>query len=89
MTKKEYQQLKAKARFDAACDPNGIGAARAGHYVVVWSEYSGYEICYSPLLRKTDFRGYIHSCAMLARYTPGTSAEQLADCKAFLEAYKK
>lgn len=89
MTRKQYQQLKQAARFDAACDPGGIGAVRAGHYVVVWSELSGYEICYSPLLRKTDFCRYIHSCAMLARYAPGTSAKQLADCKAFLEAYKK
>ena len=96
MTKKQYAKMKKAARRAAMQDANGAGAGigytRVGDYAVVYSTYSGYDVFKCPTppdCLHRDFCRYIHSCAMLARYTPGTSAEQLADCKAFLEAYKK
>ena len=90
MTKKQYEQLKQAARRDAGNDQFSIGAARSGDYVVFYSAHSGYNASNSPIIsRRSDFYGYVHSCRILAQLDPSTSAEQLADCKAFLEVYKK
>lgn len=90
MTKKQYEQLKQAARRDAGDDHFGIGLAREGDYVVVYSVYSGYETSNSPIIsRRGDFYEYVRSCRRLAQYNPGTSGEQLADARAYLEVYKK
>lgn len=90
MTKKQYEQLKQAARRDAGNDLFGIGLAREGDYVVVYSVYSGYEASNSPIIsRRGDFYEYVRSCRRLAQNNPGTSGEQLADARAFMEAYKK
>lgn len=90
MTKKQYKKLKKAARRDAITDPSGIGFARRGDYVVVYSTYSGYSASNSPIIsRRGDFYQYVSSCRKLAQNNPGTSGEQLADARAFLEAYKK
>lgn len=90
MTEKQYEQLKQAARRDAGNDQFGIGCARSGDYVVVYSAYSGYNASNSPIIsRRSDFCGYVRSCRILAQLNPGTSAKELADCKAFLEEYKK
>lgn len=90
MTKKQYERLKQAARRDAGNDEFGIGCAREGDYIVLYSAFSGYNASNSPIVsRRGDFYGYVRSCRILAQLNPGTSAEQLADCKAFLEVYKK
>lgn len=90
MNKKQYERLKQAARRDAGNDQFGIGCAREGDYVVLYSAYNGYNASNSPIIsRRSDFYGYVHSCRILAQLDPSTSAEQLADCKAFLGAYKK
>ena len=90
MTKKQYEQLKQAARRDAIDNQIGVGSAREGDYVVRYSAYSGYNVSNSQIIsRRSDFYGYVHSCRILAQLDPGTSAEQLADARAFLEAYKK
>ena len=90
MTKKQYEQLKQAARRDAGNDQFGIGCARSGDYVVVYSAYGGYNVSNSPIItRRGDFYGYVRSCRILAQLNPGTSAGQLADARAFLEVYKK
>ena len=90
MTKKQYEQLKQAARRDADCDQFGTGCLRYGDYVVVYSAFSGYNASNNPIIsRRTDFYKYVHSCRILAQLNPGTSAEQLADARAFLEVYKK
>lgn len=90
MTKKQYEQLKQAARRNAGNNQFGIGSAREGDYVVFYSAYNGYNASNSPIIsRRSDFYGYVHSCRILAQLDPSTSAEQLADCKAFLEVYKK
>ena len=90
MTKKQYEQMKQAARRDAGNDQFGRGCAREGDYVVFYSTFSGYNASNSPIIsRRSDFYGYVHSCRILAQLDPSTSAEQLADCKAFLEVYKK
>lgn len=90
MTKKQYERLKQAARRDAGNDQFGIGAAREGDYVVLYSTFSGYNASNSPLIsRRSDFCGYVRSCRILAQLNPDTSAEQLADARAFLEVYKK
>ena len=90
MTKKQYERLKQAARRNAGNDQFGIGCARSGDYVVVYSAFSGYNASNSPITsRHTDFHKYVQSCRILAQLNPGTSAEQLADARAFLEEYKK
>ena len=90
MTKKQYEQLKQAARRDAGNDQSGIGSAREGGYVVLYSAFSGYNASNSPnISRRGDFYGYVRSCRILAQLDPDTSAEQLADARAFLEVYKK
>ena len=90
MTKKQYEQLKQAARRDAGNDQFGIGSAREGDYVVLYSTHSGYYASNNPIIsRRSDFYGYVRSCRILAQLNPGTSAKELADCKAFLEEYKK
>nr|DAN04958.1 MAG TPA: hypothetical protein [Caudoviricetes sp.] len=90
MTKKQYEQLKQAARRDAGMDEFGIGFARSGDYVVVYSTYSGYDASNSPIIsRRSDFYQYVSSCRKLAQIDPNMAAQQLADCRAFLEAYKK
>ena len=90
MTKKQYEQLRQAARRDADSGQFGIGFARSGDYVVLYSAFSGYDASNSPIIsRRSDFYGYVHSCRVLAQLNPGTSAKQLADCKAFLGEYKK
>lgn len=90
MTKKQYEQLKKAARRDAITDPSGIGFARHGDYAVVYSAYSGYDASNSPIIsRRSDFYQYVSSCRKLAQIDPDIAAQQLADCKAFLEVYKK
>ena len=90
MTKKQYEQLKRAARRDAGNDQFGIGCAREGDYVVLYSTFSGYNASNSPIIsRRSGFYGYVRSCRILAQLNPGTSAKELADCKAFLEEYKK
>lgn len=90
MTKKQYEQLKQAARRDAGNDQFGIGGARSGDYVVVYSAFSGYDVRNIPIIsRRGDFYGYVRSCRILAQLNPGTSGEQLADARAFLEVYKK
>lgn len=90
MTKKQYEQLKQAARRDAIYNQIGVGSAREGDYVVLYSTHSGYYASNNPIVsRRSDFYGYVRSCRILAQLNPGTSAEQLADCKAFLEEYKK
>lgn len=90
MTKKQYKKLKQAARRDAITDPSGIGFARNGDYVVVYSTYSGYDASNSPIIsRRSDFYQYVSSCRKLAQIDPDMAAQQLADCKAFLERYKK
>lgn len=90
MTKKQYERLKQAARRDAITDPSGIGIARHGDYVVVYSAYSGYNASNSPIIRRrSDFYQYVSSCRKLAQIDPDIAAQQLADCKAFLERYKK
>ena len=90
MTKKQYEQMKQAARRDAGSDEFGIGCTRHGDYVVIYSTFSGYNASNSPIVsRRSDFYGYVHSCRILAQLNPGTSAEQLADARAFLEVYKK
>lgn len=90
MTKKQYKQLKQAARRDAEMDQSGIGFVRHGDYVMVYSAYSGYSASNSPIIsRRSDFYQYVSSCRKLAQIDPGMAAQQLADCKAFLERYKK
>lgn len=90
MTKQQYKQMKQAARRDAGSDQFGIGSAREGAYVVFYSTYSGYNASNSPIIsRRSDCYGYIRSCRILAQLNPGTSGEQLADARAFLEVYKK
>lgn len=90
MTKKQYEQFKQAARRDAGSDEFGIGCVREGDYVVLYSAHSGYNASSSPIIsRRSDFWGYVHSCRILAQLDPSTSAEQLADARAFLEVYKK
>lgn len=91
MTKKQYERLKQAARRDADNDQFGMGSAREGDYVVLYSAFSGYNASNSPIIssRRTNFYQYVHSCRMLAQLDPSTSAEQLADARAFLEVYKK
>lgn len=90
MTKKQYEQLKQAARRDAGTDEFGIGFARCGDYVVVYSNYSGYNASNSPIIRRSsDFYQYVSACRKLAQIDPDTAAQQLADCRAFLEEYKK
>ena len=89
MTKKQYEQLKQAARRDAGNDHFSIGLAREGDYTVVYSVYSGYEASNNPIYgRRGDSYEYVRSCRRLAQYNPGTSGEQLADARAFVEAYK-
>lgn len=90
MTKNHYEMMKRAARHDAGKDEFGVGLKRIGEYVVTYSAYSGYEARKSPvILAQPDFYRYIHACRRLAQCNPGTSAQQLADSKAFLEVYKK
>ena len=90
MTKQQYEQLKQAARRDAIDDNFGIGYARAGDYIMTYSVYSGYEASNRPIIsRRGDLYEYVRSCRRLAQYNPGTSGEQLADARAFREAYKK
>ena len=90
MTKKQYERLKKAARRNAGNDQFGLGCAREGDYVVIYSTFSGYSASNSPITsRRSDFYGYVSSCRILAQLNPGTSAKELADCKAFLEEYKK
>lgn len=90
MTKKQYEQMKQAARRDADNDQFNIGSAREGDYVVLYSTFSGYDASNSPIIsRRSDFYRYVHSCRVLAQLNPGTSAEQLADAREFLEVYKK
>lgn len=90
MTKKQYEQMKQAARRDAGNDQFGIGCARHGDYVVLYSALSGYNASNSPIVsRRSDFYGYVHSCRVLAQLNPGTSAEQLADVREFLGVYKR
>ena len=90
MTKKQYEQLRQAARRDAIDNQIGIGSAREGDYVVLYSTHSGYYASNNPIVsRRHDFYGYVRSCRILAQLNPGTSAEQLADARAFLEVYKK
>lgn len=90
MTKKQYERLKQAARRDAGNDQFGIGSAREGAYVVFYSAFSGYNASNSPIIsRRSDCYGYVRSCRILAQLNPGTSGEQLADARAFLEVYKK
>lgn len=90
MTKKQYEQLKRAARRDAGTDEFGIGFARHGDYVVVYSAFSGYNASNSPIIsRHSDFYQYVSSCRKLAQIDPNMAAQQLADCKQFLEDCKK
>lgn len=90
MTKKEYLKMKKAARRDAQKDLSGIGYKRIGDYAVVYSTFSGYDAYKSPIIStRRDFYNYVHSCRRLAQLDPATATQQLADCKAFLEAYKK
>ena len=90
MTKKQYKKLKQAARRDAARDPFGVGLARRGDYTVTYTVYSGYDAGKNPIVsRRGDFYEYVRSCRRLAQYNPGTSGEQLADARAYLEVYKK
>lgn len=90
MTKKQYERLKQAARRDANNYQFNIGYAREGDYIVLYSAFSGYNASNSPIIsRRDDFYGYVHSCRILAQLNPGTSGEQLADARAFLEVYKK
>lgn len=90
MTKKQYEHLQQAARRDAGNDQSGIGCARSGDYVVFYSAYGGYNASNSPIIsRRSDFYGYVRSCRILAQLNPDTSAEQLADARAFLGVYKK
>lgn len=90
MTKKQYERLKRAARRDADNEQSGIGYAREGDYVVRYSTFSGYNASNSPIIsRRGNFYRYVRACRVLARLNPGTSAEQLADARAFLEVYKK
>lgn len=90
MTKKQYEQLKQAARRDAGDDRFGVGLTREGDHVVTYSAYSGYEARKTAYtFTQADFFRYVRSCRRLAQYNPGTSGEQLADARAFLEVYKK
>ena len=90
MTKQQYKQLRQAARRDAGTDEFGIGFARNGDYVVVYSNYSGYDASNSPIIRRnSDFYRFVSACRKLAQIDPDTAAQQLADCRAFLETYKK
>lgn len=90
MTKKQYKQLKQAARRDAGTNEFGVGFARSGDYIVVYSNYSGYSASNSPIIRRnSDFYQYVSACRKLAQVNPDTAAQQLADCRAFLEEYKK
>lgn len=90
MTKQHYEQLKQAARRDAENNEFGIGFARTGDYVVVYSTYSGYDASNNPIiLRNSDFYQYVSACRKLAQVNPDIAAQQLADCRAFLETYKK
>lgn len=90
MTKQQYKQLKQAARRDAGMDEFGIGFARSGDYVVVYSNYSGYNASNSPIIsRHSKFYRFVSACRKLAQVNPDTAEQQLADCKAFLETYKK
>lgn len=85
MTKKQYLKMKREARYDAK--NGGTGYRRKGDYVVFYGTFGGYEAY--KVNESTDFYKYAHSCRRLAQLLPGTSAAQLADCKKFLEEYKK
>ena len=82
--------MKQAARRDAGNEQFGIGCARNGDYVVIYSTFNGYNASNSPIIsRRGDFYGYVRSCRILAQLNPSTSAEQLADARAFLEVYRK
>lgn len=90
MTKQQYEQLKQAARRNAGMDEFGIGFARAGDYVVVYSTYNGYDASNSPIIsRHSEFYRFVSACRKLAQVNPDTAEQQLADCRAFLETYKK
>ena len=92
MTQKQYKKLKRAARRDAHKDLSGIGWKRTGDYIVVYSTYSGFDAYKSPVINthmQANLYKYVSSCRKLAQLDPATAAQQLADCKAFLEAYKK
>lgn len=90
MTKQQYEQLKRAARRDAKADKFGIGFARKGDYAMLYSTFCGYEVSNSPINgRRTDLYEYVRACRRLAQLNPGTTAEQLADARAFREDYKR
>lgn len=90
MTKQQYEQLKQAARRDAENNEFGIGFARSGDYVVVYSTYNGYDASNSPIIsRHSEFYRFVSACRKLAQVNPDTAEQQLADCRAFLETYKK
>ena len=90
MTKQQYKQLKQAARRNAENDEFGIGFTRSGDYVVVYSTYSGYDASNSPIIsRHSEFYRFVSACRKLAQVNPDTAKQQLADCRTFLETYKK
>ena len=90
MTKQQYEQLKQAARRDAKADKFGVGYAREGDYAMLYSACSGYEVSNSPISgRRSDLYGYVHACRRLAQLILGTSGEQLADARAFVEDHKE
>lgn len=89
MTKKQYEQMKQAARRDARKDVGSVGLVRIDDYVMTYSKYSGYSVQYSPFPARPDTYAYARACRRLAQFRPGTSGQQLADCKQFLEDCKK
>lgn len=89
MTKKQYEQLKQAARRDARKDVGGVGLVRINDYVMTYSKCSGYNVQYSPFPGHPNTYIYVRACRRIAQVRPGTSAEQLADARAFLEVCKK
>lgn len=90
MTKQQYKQLKQAVRHKADVNPFGVGCLHDGDYIVSYSPCGGYDVCNRATITMPDncFR-FISACRKLAQLEPGTSGEQLADARAFLEVYKK
>lgn len=89
MTKKQYEQMKQAARRDARKDVGGVGLVRINDYEMTYSKHSGYNVQYSPFPGRPNTYIYARACRRIAQIRPGTSGQQLADCKQFLEACKK
>lgn len=87
MTEKQYLKMRQAARRDSR--KTDAGYCRKDGYVVIYTKFGGYEAYAADRSAHADFYEYARACRRLAQLQPGSSAEQLADYKKFLEVYKK